>query len=87
MHFHGGTPPDITWTVPSDPWGQVLIQPSRWAVCDSGMSTAPQVGDLLSRSIEGPVETQIHGGPRTGQLRYKGYRGPSKAKCRQSFMD
>ena len=41
------------------PWGQVLIQPSSSTVCNSGTSTAPQVGDLLHRSIEGSVEAQF----------------------------
>ena len=46
--------------------GQVLIQPSRRTVCNSGTSKAPQVGGLLQRPIEGPVDARLHGGPRTG---------------------
>ena len=37
------------------PWDQVLIQPPRWTVRDSGMSRAPHVGDLLQRPSEGPM--------------------------------
>ena len=37
------------------PWGQVLIQPSRWTVRDSGLRRAQHVGDLLQTPSEGRV--------------------------------
>ena len=66
MHFHWGHPPKHQWDTAKrcGPWlwGQVLIQPSTWTVCDSGTSTAPKVGDLPQRPNGGQVSWRIDWG-------------------------